>query len=43
VRRERLFDKEGRNLLDYIGTKRYTIIPRPLFLESALPRLTWRR
>jgi thiazole synthase len=27
VRRERLFDKEGRNLLDYIDTKRYTILP----------------
>lgn len=27
VRRERLIDKEGRNLLDYIDTKRYTILP----------------
>ena len=27
VRRERLFDKEGRSLLDYIDTKRYTILP----------------
>jgi thiazole synthase len=27
VRRERLIDREGRNLLDYIDTKRYTILP----------------
>jgi thiazole synthase len=27
VRRERLFDKEGRSLLDFINTKRYTILP----------------
>ncbi len=27
VRRERLIDAEGRNLLDYIDTKRYTILP----------------
>lgn len=27
VRRERLFDREGRNLLDYIDTKRYTLLP----------------
>jgi thiazole synthase len=27
VRRERLIDKEGRNLLDYIDTKRLTILP----------------
>ena len=27
VRRERLFDKEGHNLLDYIDTNRYTILP----------------
>jgi len=27
VRRERLFDAEGRNLLDFIDTKRYTILP----------------
>ncbi|GHT45850.1 thiazole synthase [Planctomycetales bacterium] len=27
VRRERLFDKEGRSLLDFIDTKRYTILP----------------
>lgn len=27
VRRERLYNKMGRNLLDYIDTKRYTILP----------------
>jgi len=27
VRRERLFDAEGKNLLDFIDTKRYTILP----------------
>ena len=27
VRRERLFDREGRNLLDFIDPKRYTILP----------------
>ncbi len=27
VRRERLHDKEGRNLLDYLDPKRYTILP----------------
>lgn len=27
VRRERLLDKEGKNLLDFIDTKRYTILP----------------
>lgn len=27
VRRERLIDKEGRSLLDYIDTQRYTILP----------------
>ena len=27
VRRERLFDAQGRNLLDFIDTKRYTILP----------------
>jgi thiazole synthase len=27
VRRERLIDKEGRNILDYIDLKRYTILP----------------
>lgn len=27
VRRERLFDGEGRNILDYIDTQRYTLLP----------------
>lgn len=27
VRRERLFDRDGRNLLDYLDPKRYTILP----------------
>ena len=27
VRRERLIDAEGKNLLDFIDTKRYTILP----------------
>jgi thiazole synthase len=27
VRRERLYDREGRNLLDYIDLKRFTILP----------------
>lgn len=27
VRRERLIDAEGKNLLDYVDTKRYTILP----------------
>jgi thiazole synthase len=27
VRRERLYDREGRNLLDYLDPKRYTILP----------------
>lgn len=27
VRRERLFDKQGRNLLDYLDPSRYTILP----------------
>src|SRR3954470_7740406 len=27
VRRERLFDREGRNLLDFLDPKRYTILP----------------
>lgn len=27
VRRERLFDKQGRSLLDFLDTKRYTILP----------------
>jgi thiazole synthase len=35
VRRERLFDKEGRSLLDYIDTKRYTILPNTAGCFSA--------
>ena len=35
VRRERLFDKEGRNLLDFIDTKRYTILPNTAGCFSA--------
>jgi len=35
VRRERLVDKEGRNLLDYIDTKRYTILPNTAGCFSA--------
>ena len=35
VRRERLFDKSGRNLLDYIDTKRYTILPNTAGCFSA--------
>ena len=27
VRRERLFDRQGRNLLDFLDTRRYTILP----------------
>jgi thiazole synthase len=34
IRRERLVDKEGRNILDYLDLKRYTILP------SAMP--AWR-
>jgi thiazole synthase len=35
VRRERLFDREGRNLLDYIDPKRYTILPNTAGCFSA--------
>jgi len=35
VRRERLFDKEGRSLLDYIDLKRYTILPNTAGCFSA--------
>ncbi len=35
VRRERLIDKEGRNLLDYIDTKRLTILPNTAGCYSA--------
>jgi len=35
VRRERLFDSQGRSLLDYIDTKRYTILPNTAGCFSA--------
>lgn len=35
VRRERLIDMEGRNLLDYIDTKKYTILPNTAGCYSA--------
>jgi thiazole synthase len=35
VRRERLYDKDGRNLLDFIDTKRYTILPNTAGCFSA--------
>jgi thiazole synthase len=35
VRRERLFDKEGRNLLDYLDPRRYTILPNTAGCFSA--------
>ncbi len=35
VRRERLIDREGRNLLDHIDTKRYTILPNTAGCYSA--------
>jgi thiazole synthase len=35
VRRERLIDREGRNLLDSIDTKRYTILPNTAGCFSA--------
>jgi thiazole synthase len=35
VRRERLIDREGRNLLDAIDTKRYTILPNTAGCYSA--------
>jgi thiazole synthase len=35
VRRERLFDKAGRNLLDFIAPKRYTILPNTAGCFSA--------
>lgn len=35
VRRERLFDKSGRNILDYIDPKRYTILPNTAGCFSA--------
>jgi thiazole synthase len=35
VRRERLIDKEGRNILDYIDLKRYTVLPNTAGCFSA--------
>ena len=35
VRRERLFDREGRNLLDYLDPRRYTILPNTAGCFSA--------
>ncbi len=35
VRRERLMDKEGRNILDYLDLKRYTILPNTAGCFSA--------
>ena len=35
VRRERLFDREGRNLLDYLDPSRYTILPNTAGCFSA--------
>ncbi len=35
VRRERLFDREGRNLLDYLDPARYTILPNTAGCFSA--------
>jgi thiazole synthase len=35
VRRERLFDKEGRNILDFIDLKRYTVLPNTAGCFSA--------
>lgn len=35
VRRERLFDADGKNLLDFIDTKRYTILPNTAGCFSA--------
>ena len=35
VRRERLFDQQGRNILDFIDTKRYTILPNTAGCFSA--------
>ena len=35
VRRERLIDKEGRNILDYLDLKRYTVLPNTAGCFSA--------
>ena len=34
VRRERLIDAEGRNILDFIDTRRYTLLPKPYTVEQ---------
>jgi thiazole synthase len=39
VRRERLVDKEGRNILDYLDLKRYTILPNTAGCFSAADAL----
>lgn len=35
VRRERLIDRDGRNLLDFVDTKRYTVLPNTAGCYSA--------
>ena len=35
VRRERLLDKEGRNILDCLDTRRYTLLPNTAGCFSA--------
>jgi len=39
VRRERLFDREGRNLLDFLDPRRYTILPNTAGCFTALDAL----
>jgi thiazole synthase len=39
VRRERLFDRQGRNLLDYLDTRTYTILPNTAGCFSAADAL----
>ncbi len=39
VRRERLFDRQGRNLLDYVDPRRYTILPNTAGCFSAADAL----
>ena len=41
VRRERLFDREGRNLLDFLDPKRYTILPNTAGCFTAEDALRW--
>ena len=44
VRRERLFDREGRNLLDYLDPRKYTILPNTagcFSAEDALRTRDW--